>query len=66
MILLSTSLTKYLAIVEAKSSVVPVRSLGIVETHSKLERQSGAECGGKLDIFCTYIVHGNVGIEFFW
>ena len=51
--LLSTSFTEYLSIIEAKSSVVPVRSLGIVESHSKLERQSGAEWGGKLYNLCN-------------
>ena len=39
----SASLAQYLAIVEAKSSVVPVPSLGIIESHPKLERQTRAE-----------------------
>ena len=41
------SFTKNLSIVEAKSPIIPVGSLRVVESHPELERQSRAGNGGK-------------------
>ena len=43
----SISFTKNLSIVEAKSPIIPVGSLRVVESHPELERQSRAGNGGK-------------------
>ena len=41
------SFTKNLSIVEAKSPIIPVGSLRVVESHPELERRSRAWNGGK-------------------
>ena len=43
----SIPFTKNLSIVEAKSPIIPVGSLRVVESHPELERQSRAGNGGK-------------------
>ena len=43
----SISFTKNLSIVEAKSPIIPVGSLRVVESHTELERQSRAGNGGE-------------------
>ena len=43
----SIPFTKNLSIVEAKSPIIPVGSLCVVESHPELERQSRAGNGGK-------------------